>query len=237
MRTALFLLMVSLTANAQPPEWTQETGRRVLGGDILHWGTGTSDTPEIALFKARQMAIQALMEECGGVASQEIVPRQQHVEPTGSGYTAFARASLEYDACERAKRGRAKENPKIADAQKLYKELLFGKTSETETKVRELLGAELDTIRSMTSSTMDEVGTLRKEVERLQLMVKQPVVQEQVTLPATDSQKKVCWEEYSELQQELTILAGEFNGNMADPSLVPKLNRLERKKALCQKLK
>lgn len=239
MRKMLLVMLVSVTAYAQAPDWTRDSERHVYGGDIVHWGTGEAPTPEVALFKARHMAIKALVEECGGVANKDIIPRKQYVETILGGYRAFATASLVFESCDYAKTKQGSEalvNPKIAEGQKLYDELLHGVKTEAKADVN-IEDRIRDYMKAGQSSREQEIGELRNEIEKMKIMIHQPIVQEQVVLPATDSMKKVCWTEYTQMQDSLTLAAADHHGNMADPSTVGQLNQLERKKNLCQRLK
>lgn len=235
------LLLVPAIAFSGTPEWTQVTQREVIGGDIVHWGTGEADSQEIALFKAKHMAIRSIMEECGGFASKEIIPRKQHVEPTEKGYRAYAKVSIEWTACDRAKRpGKDQENLKIVEGQKLYDEILHGKALSPEQKA--LASKDIDeqlreVVRSEQDPITQAIGSLRNEIDILKQKVSQPKVIEQVRYPAVDSQKKVCWDEYNGMMTQLTMDAGDYNGNMAAPELQREFNAAMRKKTICEKLR
>ena len=234
-------LLGSIAAQAESPDWVHDSQRRVIGGDIIHWGTGESETSEVSLFKARQMAIKEIIEECGGLASKYITPRQQHVEPSFKGYRAFAKVSIEWSACDYGKKPAAKkdanfENQKIVESQKLYDQLLQAqtkwfngdKTKEIETNIKDLVKAEQDYVLRKMDSLEDRVNDLEN---------KRPIVQQiqQVRMPATSSQKKVCEQEVDALLFQLNLYSP--HGNIQHPSMRPLFNQFLQKRASCAYLK
>lgn len=239
MRNPVILLMlVSVSAYAQQaPDWTRDSQRHVEGGDIIQWGTGEAPTREVALFKAKQMAVRALVQECGGIANKEIIPEKQYVEEKLGSFKAFATMSLGLTECivtrrERLPEGKkSHENPKLAEEQRMYDQLLHGKDDGAlESRIRDYVNANV-------SSHDQEVGYLQNQINQLKTMITQPRAVEEVRMPASDSQKKMCWSEYEQMQNELTQDAAEYGGNMASPELSRNFNKLERKRHLCQRLK
>lgn len=243
----IFLIMVNPADGKVAPEWVSQTHRQVVNGDIVHWGTGDGQTSEVALFKARHMAIGTLMEECGGLANKEIIPRKQHIESTPDGYRAYSLVSLDWDSCNQAKEPVAKQHPELFENQKtkegqaLYHQLLGGKagvndpserTSEVEKRIKEFLLQEAD-IRT------DELGILKEQIHRLEMAVRQnqnpaPVIP--IKLPSMTSQKAQCQAEYQNMMGNLTMQAADYNGNMAAPEMSREFGRAMQKKNICGRL-
>lgn len=234
----IMILGFSKVAFAEPPEWTQDSGRQVVGGDIVHWGTGDAETSEIAVFKARHMAIKTLLEECGGIANKYIVPRKQHVESSVSGYRAWALVSLDFPACEAAKKPGAHrlENSKIAEGQKLYDRLLMTNKDSDEAKKTE---KEIrDLIRSNAEVVDEQIGTLRDEIETLRAEIHQPAPQiVPVSLPSTNTMRVMCDAQYQAMRQRMAFHSADFNGNMAAPELMEEFNEMEAQRSMCARLK
>lgn len=137
MKFLILFLLVSVTAPAQAdvPDWAKKQGRSVEGGHILQVGTGTSDSEDVAVFKAQQAAIKSLRIECGGWAHKDIAPEKIYSEKRDKEYVAYARAAIRFSACEQGKSKDATlentDNPQLRKAQDLY-DLLVAMDSKGE---------------------------------------------------------------------------------------------------------
>jgi hypothetical protein len=214
------LLLISTPAWADRPDWTFQTNRQVLGGDIIQWGTGSAKSPEVALFKARQMAIKTLIEECGGIANKDIIPRKQYVEDE----TAYATVSLSFDSCEQAKRGDKRlENPKIVEEQKLYDRLLgMNEPSEAESQI-------LKYVQSQNQDLRDDITRLNHRIDDRAQFVVLPV-----KLPATNSMKAMCLAQARNLRVNLQTKAIRYNGNAAAPELASDYQAYQQQADMCE---
>jgi hypothetical protein len=229
-----FLILVSSSAWAEAPEWVNHSGRQVIGGDIVHWGTGDAATPDVAVFKARHMAIKTLIEECGGVASKEIIPRKQYVDLVGRVYRAAATVSIEFSACDAAKgrNGKRFENPEIASEQKLYNRLVFGETDdqakalqEVERRIKEDQFERASENESQIQRLKNDVASLRADMEARQEAARAPAAQH--------SQKEMCQAQLTTLMSRITMHAAAYHGNMADPRLGNELGQAYQLKKMC----
>jgi hypothetical protein len=184
------------------------------------------------------MAIRSIVEECGGFASKYIVPRQQHAEPSMKGYRAWAKVSIEWSACDYWRsptRDKTQENAKIVEGQRLYDEMMRPKkapesAAKTEQQVRELIQDEQSSMR-------EAIGDMKSDIEALKHRISQPQVIEQVNLPATDSQKKVCEMQYQSMMRDATVASVPYQGNMAAPEVRDQFNRAMQQAAICRRLK
>jgi hypothetical protein len=237
------LVFVSLTAYGQP-DWIGDTKRRVIGGDIIHWGTGLANSPEVALFMARHMAIKAIVEECGGFAHKDIVPKQRHVEPQGTQYRAFAKVFIPFSSCEYGKIRSPeswKRNVKIIEGQKFYDRLL-GNVSGEEERVRQWVLDENNklwsNVKSEHDSTQEQINALQQEIERMKATIhlqNRPVAP--VAVPVQNSYKVLCWKEYQTLMDQAMMDAAPYGANLAHPAARPMFNAAERKKQICLRMR
>jgi len=240
-RFAPFLILVSLTAYAQP-DWVTDTKRRVIGGDIIHWGTGRSSTSEIALFKARHMAIKAILEECGGFAHKEIVPEKRYVEKDIAGdYVAYAKVFISKQSCSYGQDkypSKDMENKKILEGQKFYDQLLGNTTPQEEEEIRKWILEENDrlwsSVKSEHDSTQEQINYLKQELKMLKASIKlqkRPVMP--LRVPATTPMKAMCWKKYQTLIDQAMMDAAPYGANLAHPAARPMFNAAQREKQIC----
>lgn len=237
MRIAGILLLVSNAASAGAPEWVNHSERQVLGGDIVHWGTGDAATPDVAVFKARHMAIKTLVEECGGVASKDIIPRKQYVGSTESGYRAFALVSIDFSACDDAKVSKKhSQNPEIVEGQKLYQKLVFGNSDqqaralqEVERRIKEDAFERASENESQIQRLKNDVAGLRMDMEKAQEARREPA-------SVQPSAKRRCKAQLQLLMNRITMHAAMFHGNMADPRMGNELGQAYQLKKQCAEL-
>ncbi len=241
----LAVFLVSICSWAESPEWIKQTGRQVISGDIIHWGTGSDSSPDIAIFKARQMAIKTMIEECGGVAIS-IIPRKQYVESDRSFFTAYALVSLDFQSCEDAKgpNGKKLENPEIREAQNTYKKIIFSdkkteitiihKSDEDLTSVKEAQQKIQSDIQEDVENRDYQIQELKNEMAAMKLRMVTPT--QPVRLPATNSMKIMCESQYQNMMMALTLHSSAYNGNMADPALGNELGAAMVQKQMCQRL-
>jgi hypothetical protein len=240
MKAVVILILSSTTAWAQAPEWISHTERQVIGGDIVHWGTGSAATSDVALFKARHMAIKTLIEECGGVANKEIIPRKQYVETGLDGYRAYALVSIDFESCQAAKGrdGQKMENPEIAREQKLYDKLVFAELNPEK-------GNEVDTLREIQRSIHDDmqdnaaareaqIQRLTNDIASLRADMEHPT--QPVKLPATSSMKIACQAQLQMMANNLQMHATAYGGNMAAPELNNEIGAAQQQRALCERM-
>jgi hypothetical protein len=235
-------LLVSNTAFAEAPSWTRHTERQIIGSDIVHWGTGEADSSDVALFKARQMAIKALIEECGGIANKDIIPRKQYVESKAGTNVGYALVSLDFDSCQSGKGKDAKnlQNPEIMKEQAMYDKLIGVKKDTEEMKVLEK--QIKDTIRSGNEIRQEQIGSLKNEIDYLRSKVeeqRQPAQVAQVAPSAgsNDAAKQMCYGQYQAMRQQLMAYAQRYHGNVASPALFNYYNATRRQKLMCDSLK
>lgn len=238
------LILSSTCSWAGAPEWVSQTGRQVIAGDIVHWGTGDAATPDVALFKARQMAIKTLIEECGGVANKEIIPRKQYVESEGDTYRAYSLVSLDFESCQAAKSrdGKKLENPEIVEAQKLYRKLVFAEQQSSDTSILvEIEHSIRDDMRNTESEHKAEIQRLSDDISSLKegmaSQVQPVTIQVQTAkLPATSSMKLYCQSQYQAMMNTLSARSIPYNGNMAAPELGGELGAAQQQRALCERM-
>lgn len=242
---SMFLLIfVSLTASAQP-DWIKDTKRRVIGGDIIHWGTGLADTPEVALFMARHMAIKAIIEECGGFAHKDIVPKQRHVESKGKRYKAFAKVFIPFDSCAYGKKPYANsnmENEKIVASQRFYSRLI-GDIDQNEREfleewVKDENNRLWSNVKSEQDSTQEQINALQQEIQRMKDSVhlqNRPVAP--VYVPVKSGMKVLCWKEYQTLMDQAMMDAAPYGARLNHPKALPMFNAAQRKKQICIRMK
>lgn len=222
---------------AVTPDWVQETGRSIRGGDIVHWGMGEADSAELAAFKARQSAIAAIIDECGGIANKAIVPRRQHIESNGNLFTAFAHVSIEFDACDHAKTRRAKreeiENPQIAADQKTYRELIgvTARKPDLADRIAKLLEAERAKTNQKLGAIDQKLDAISERLQERQepqvIVVKQPIYQ------ATSSQRSICQIQAQAMLNAATLAAADNYGNMAG---LPAYNQFMAQQEICRSM-
>lgn len=134
MHKVLSLWLGALILGASPvlarPAWTKIHNRKVVNGHIIHWGKGEGYSIGVSSFKAENMAIQSLVNECG-IAHKEIKVFQKHSAKTRNGYSSWSRASLAFEDCQDGKKSahrpkkRSKlESPSMKKNQDLYAKLL-----------------------------------------------------------------------------------------------------------------
>jgi hypothetical protein len=236
MKIVGILLLVSTVAWAETPEWVNHPGRQVIAGDIVHWGTGDAATPDVAVFKARHMAIKTLMEECGGVASKDIIPRKQYVESEPGYYRAFALVSIEFDSCDRAKgpRGKRFENPEIVEDQRLYQRLVFGNSEDQARALQEIERSIKDDTFEKAAATEAQIQRLKNDVALLRAQVENPV--QPARLPSSSSMKLACKTQLRGMASRLTQHAAQYHGNMADPGLNNELGMAMDQRDLCERM-
>lgn len=234
-----FILMLFYQSVEARPEWVDQSNRQVIGGDILHWGTGVDASAQVAVFKAKQMAIKALMEECGGVAHKDIIPWDKHVEQTREGYRAWTRVGLAFDSCDQAKgrNGKRYENPEIVRSQELYTKLLSADMGllKPEEKEKVLEDVRREAQRQYDRNQHHFENRLEQLEEKINAM-KHPTVELPAKLPATSSMKIACIKRLKQMEHVMQMKAP-ANGNLADPSVVDYYNRYQVEADICNSYK
>lgn len=244
MRYTLFLIFISLTAFAQP-KWIKDTKRHVRGGDIIHWGTGSDlNSPEIALFKARHMAIQTILEECGGFAHKEIVPEKRYVEKRGTFHVAWAKVYISLNACRYSRKNPSKkmENKEIVKGQRFYNKLIGNATSQERENIQKWVLKEQDKIWSNVKaehdSTQEQISALKEELKILKANIKlQKRPEVPLRVPAQNSMKESCWQEYNMMMAQARMDAAPYGANLAHPASRQAFNRAQMKGTICQRMK
>lgn len=236
MKLVGILILSSTTAWSRTPDWVQHTERQVIAGDIVHWGTGDASTSDVALFKARHMAIKTLIEECGGVANKEIIPRKQYVETDGQTYRAYALVSLDFESCQEAKGryGKKFENPELVDAQKLYRKLVFAEHGNDLKLLQEIERSIHDEMRDNAAAHEAQIQRLKNDVASLRADMEHP--KEPVKLQATGSMKLSCQAQLRMMSNSLTMHAAAYNGNMAAPELNNEMGMVLQQRRLCERM-
>lgn len=228
---------------AQTPDWIQETGRMIRGGDIVHFGMGRATTAELANFKAKQSAISAIIDECGGVANKAIVPRKQHVERDEGGFVAYAHVSIDFDACDHAKSRLTRrdeiENKQIAEDQKLYRQLLTGpKDDGLEAKIRRIMAVETKRIIASIPDHSEKLESISEQLSEIKEMMARPapapVAAPVRAVSGMASAKALCQQQARRLMNQATLLAADHYGNMADPSVSPAYNMAMQQQSMCE---
>lgn len=216
---------------AASPDWTKETHRQIKGGDIVHWGMGEAHSAELASFKARQSAIAAIIDECGGIANKAIIPRKQHVESSGNGFLAYSQVSIDFQECDFAKTRLAKkdqiENPQIAEDQKLYRELI-GATPKKADLADRSERIKTQRIDQKLNQISEQLSGIRSTIQQQQQQQQQPKI-----IPATTSQKIICQRQAQTLLAQASLQAADHNGNMAG---LPIYNQLIAQQDLCRSM-
>lgn len=237
----LILISISQTCFSQErPEWISQPNRVVLGGDILHWGGSRDVSEQVAMFKAKQMAIKSLLQECGGIAHKDIVPWDNYVERLDNGeFTVYARVGLSFESCQEAKGPNAKkyENKEIAESQKLYSKLLSAdmgllEPSEKEKIMEEVIKEAQDQYNSNAGHLEDRIRQLEAKLNAM----KAPQVVLPARLPATSSMKIACLKRLQQMEHILQMKAP-ANGNFADPSVADDYNRYQIEASICESYK
>jgi hypothetical protein len=226
---------------AAPPEWVQETGRTIKGGDIVHWGMGEANSAELASFKARQSAIAAIIDECGGIANKAIIPRKQHIEPGEGIFTAYAHVSIDFQECDFAKTRLVKkaevENPQIAEDQKLYRELIgvTPKKADLADRIAKMLESEriktqrmIDSYKASNDQKLNQISEQLSDIQSK--MTAQPAPR---IIPSTSSQKAICQRQAQILLAQAQVAAADNYGNMAG---LPIYNQLVAQQDLCRSM-
>jgi len=109
---AAALMLMSCANSPKKPEWVERGAERdTSGGMIRHYGLGTDvASKDVALFNARQNAIQATQQECAGISLKRTVPRKTWVESVYDEnndekflhFQAHAVVEVSEDDCEKA---------------------------------------------------------------------------------------------------------------------------------------
>lgn len=224
-------------AFADAPSWIDHPERRIVGGDIIQWGAGEADSPEVALFKARQAAISKLIEECGGIANKEIIPQKEYVESWNGGNRGYAQVSLEFQACQDAKgpNGPKMENPKISENQRLYMRLMGLQKGSDESK--QLQQQIADQLRSSAQVRDEQIGELHNEIAGLRLEMSHVQPQIVAAAPVASGNQMQCRSQYQMMSQQLMTHAQQFNGNVAAPALQGEYSQLMAQRDLCMEMK
>lgn len=244
--TAL-LTLIPLTSYAQAPAWTANPGRQIVGGDIVQTSVGQGPTVEYAQFIARQSAIKALIEECGGVANKDIVPWSSYTTELPNGFEAWAQVSLVFVSCDYAKHNLSEidrkrlENSKIAEEQKLYDNLMSAQLNAPKSMDDALIKAAQDKVeqylKQQATTQHDDINDLKQQMAIMQgqlSLMQRPI--EAVKIPATNSDKKLCEVNLRHKMTRLQELAGPKNGNMADPSMREHFNEAMFNMDICARM-
>lgn len=138
MVTVLFVL-TSCSHSPKKPEWVDKGAERDTSrGMIRHTGIGTGRDKDIAIFQARQNAIQAAQFECAGINLKKTVVRKSWVEPVMDTkddekvayYQGHVVVEVDEDDCDKANTpGKSQaeamgENERVRDAQDTYERVM-----------------------------------------------------------------------------------------------------------------
>jgi len=229
MKLLILLVLASYPCFAEDLNWIHQTERQIISGDIVHWGTGTADSPDNALFKARQMATKSILMECGGFAHKDIIPRKSHVEDEGRGkWQAYAQVDISFTSCVEAKRGQGQENKTIIEDQKIYANMLKGqKEKMDEIEVQDMVNAHL---RSLSDAEGHSSGADEEEEKFRNINKKRKQIMEQPQ--ASSSAKQSC---YRRLQFEINQMRMQTGSN-GNEAYMPQFNGIEHQKEICASL-
>jgi hypothetical protein len=183
-------------APAPAPAWIYDTSRRMVGEDIVHWGTGEDTTADLALFRARHAAIKSLTEECGGIVNVDLIPRKQYATIENDKYRAYALVSLDFSSCNYAKTTdgqsqRAKiENKTTLEAQRAYEKMLLPKEEVEE--VEEVVQAP-EVNRFGLTKEQQELAKYKQDMTEwaLELESKQEILAAQQELDRSGDPEKI----------------------------------------------
>lgn len=234
--TITAVILSTSPLHADDDSWIYHSERQVIGGDIIHWGTGVGESPEVALFKARHMAIKSIMEECGGFAHSDIIPRRQKVDISGGEYKAYAQADISFASCDEAKRGHGKQNPKIVEGQKIYDQAISRKLMPKEDPKDdvELIEKMHAFMRNERDGYNHRIGALQNRISELESKARGDsplqIAQRNYTTPTPA--KQACLSQLQQMMYQMRQTA-EPNGNEA---YSPMFNSVMQQKALCQSL-
>lgn len=235
------LLLLLIPHSWASDDWIHQQNRQFVEDRIQYWGTGFHHQEDIAIFKAKGMAIKSIGEECGGFYSKDIVIRRQKIIKEASGSRVFVHADIPYVSCNYSKTPMAKENkhlenPKIVEAQRLYDSLLlnqYNKKPDTEV---------IEHIKKLSKQNDQKFNALDKRLTDLEARpqgtVNQTLIQHNYQMTPSESSYKECMDEYYELmsdaQRESLNNEGMHKGNLAHGNARDMYNKAMRKEWKCQ---
>lgn len=168
---ALCSLFPVLCICGEKPDWLFDYNRRVINGNIIHYGVGMGNSPSAAQSLAEGMAIRSIVLECS-LAHKNILISDRYIEQFRQGYRAHVRASLFFEDCEKAKQatGVARTNLESFALKEQWENAVKAENSqkpETQPQVQTQTQSEASVEASAdTSSTNSETGTpLSKSAE------------------------------------------------------------------------
>jgi hypothetical protein len=226
--------------------WIHQQNRQFIEDRIQYWGTGHDAHEDLAIFKAKGMAIKSIGEECGGYYSKDIVIRRLKILKEASGFRVYVHADIPYVSCNYSKTPMAKsnndlENPKIVEAQKLYDSLLLAQYNKKPTQ------EVIEHIKKLTKQNDQKLNALDKRLSDLEARppttINQTVIQHNTNyqMPPSETSYKECMDDYGDLlddaHREALNNEGMHKGNLAFGKARDLYNKAERKKWSCQKYK
>lgn len=235
-----FLLLCLIPLSWASDDWIHQQNRQFVEDRIQYWGTGFHLQEDIAIFKAKGMAIKSIGEECGGFYSKDIVIRRQKIFKEATGSRVFVHADIPYVSCNYSKTPMAKENkdlenPKFVEAQKLYDSLLLNQYNNKPTQ------DVIEHIKKLTRQNDQKINAIDKRLTDLEARpagaINQTVIQHNYQMTASESSYKECMDEYYELMEDARRESldnpGMHKGNLAYGKARDMYNKAMRKEWKC----
>jgi hypothetical protein len=238
MRRIIPLMILSLSVQAEQPEWTLNTNRQVINDSIVQYGKSWSDSSVMAQFQAEQMAIKSLVDECGGFYHKSIIVRKKYSESYKNGFTAYVQASIDYSSCEYGKTPHAKTNKDVESPTIKESQLLYMKSLTADPDLKQEI---INDLNRQNLANQEHINSIEKQVDELRELknknIQANVVVTNVTINGTAAKKQECLEQYKELMRDAQIEAMDNGGNLAAGSAAPIYNKAMVKFYNCQKMK
>ena len=243
----LIIFMINLCSANE--DWINQQNRVFIEDRIQYWGTGIDTQEDIALFKAKGMALKSIGEECGGFYSKDIVIRKLKVLKEMQNFRAFVHADIPYVSCSYSKTPMAKtnkdlENPKFVEAQKLYDSLLIEQYRQRSNVRRDSKAKEeiLSHIKSFTKENDKKLLALDKRLTDLEVrppqQINQTIIKQTYQMTPSQTSYKECMDEYYDLldeaHRESLNNEGMHKGNLAYGNARNLSNKAMRKEWKCK---
>jgi|GEM_PF-5235497 len=227
--------------------WIHQQNRSFIEDRIQYWGTGKDLVEELALFKAKGMAIKSISEECGGFYSKDIVIRRQKIEKEEGYFRAYVHADIPYVSCNYSKTPMAKsdpnlENKAIVGSQKLYDSLIQDQYSQRGHESDVLRADILKHIKQTNQVNQKKISTLEDRIKNLESRpskTNQTIIQNHYQLSPSESSYQLCMEEYQELMDDAKYAArkSRIPGNLAEGRAARIYMKSQKKLEKCRKMK
>jgi hypothetical protein len=233
---------------ASSNNWIEQQNRVFIEDRIQYWGTGADASEEIAMFKAKGMAIKLIGEECGGFFSKEIVIRRQKIVKENYSYRAYVHADIPYVSCNYSKTPMAKNNPdlensSIVESQKLYSSLLEKQFQKMDEKEIGLFKKEI--IEYLNKTNQENTKNLIQLEQRVKTLESEPktinqtIIQQNYQMTPSESAYKECMDDYQDLMDDAqhAAMKNRIPGNLAEGKAARIYNKAQVKRIKCSALK